>query len=144
MTTLLWLKAFHVIFMVAWFAGIFYLPRLFVNHAETDNQALAEPLKGMERRLLYFVTPFGILTVLLGVALIYIYGMDWFAVSHWLHIKVTLVVLLIGYHIYCFKLLKTFAEDKNTRSGRFYRIFNEVPVLILFAVVILVYLKPTF
>ncbi len=144
MTTLLWLKAFHVIFMVAWFAGIFYLPRLFVNHAETDNQAVAEHLKGMEKRLLYFVTPFGILTVLLGIALIYFYGMAWFAASHWLHIKVTLVVLLIGYHIYCFKLLKTFAEDKNTRSGRFYRIFNEVPVLILFAVIILVYLKPTF
>ena len=144
MTTLLWLKAFHVIFMVAWFAGIFYLPRLFVNHAETDNQDIANHLKGMERRLLYFITPFGILTVALGIALIYYYGMAWFAASHWLHIKLTLVVLLIGYHIYCFKILKTFAEDKNTRSGKFYRIFNEVPVIILFIVIILAYLKPTF
>jgi len=144
MTTLLWLKAFHVIFMVAWFAGIFYLPRLFVNHAETDNQDIANHLKGMERRLLYFITPFGILTVALGVALIYYYGMAWFVASHWLHIKLTLVVLLIGYHIYCFKILKTFAEDKNTRSGKFYRIFNEVPVIILFVVIILAYLKPTF
>ncbi|WP_286263109.1 protoporphyrinogen oxidase HemJ [Thalassotalea atypica] len=142
MTTLLWLKAFHVIFMVAWFAGIFYLPRLFVNHAETTNQDIAEHLKGMEKRLLYFVTPFGVLTIALGIALIYHYGMAWFAASHWLHAKLTLVVLLVAYHLYCFKLVRIFREDKNTRSGRFYRIFNEVPVLALFAIVILVYVKP--
>lgn len=142
MTTILWLKAFHVCFMVAWFAGIFYLPRLFVNHAESDNSAVKEQLKGMERRLLYFVTPFAILTVVLGLALIYQYGYAWFAASKWLHIKITLVLMLIGYHGYCFKLVKDFQNDKNTRSGKFYRFFNEVPVLILFAVVILVYIKP--
>lgn len=137
-----WFKAFHVIFIVAWFAGIFYLPRLFVNHAETKSTEVAQHLKGMERRLLYFITPFSILTFLLGSAIIYANGYAWFAASIWLHIKLTLVIALYIYHFYCFKLLKTFAEDKNTRTGRFYRIFNEVPVLILFAVIILAYVKP--
>ncbi|XQW85523.1 CopD family protein [Thalassotalea piscium] len=140
--SILWLKALHVCFMVAWFAGIFYLPRLFVNHAETDNQVIRDQLKGMEKRLLFFVTPFAILTVSLGIALIAQYGYDWFAQARWLHIKITLVLFLIVYHGYCFKLLKDFQQDKNSRSGRFYRVFNEVPVLILFAVVILVYIKP--
>ena len=94
MDNILWLKAFHVIFMVAWFAGIFYLPRLFVNHAETSSQEIAEQLKGMERRLLYFISPFAIFTVILGILLIYAYGWDWFVPSTWLHIKITLVILL--------------------------------------------------
>lgn len=139
---ILWLKAFHVIFMVAWFAGIFYLPRLFVNHAETDSTEVAQQLKGMERRLLYFVTPFALFTLLLGLAIIHAYGSDWFIAAKWLHIKLSLVIVLYVYHGYCFKLVKTFAQDKNTRSGRFYRIFNEIPVLILFAIIILAYVKP--
>jgi putative membrane protein len=138
----LWLKAFHVIFVVAWFAGIFYLPRLFVNHAETDSNEVAQQLKGMEKRLLYFVTPFAIFTLILGLAIIYAYGADWFIAAKWLHIKLSLVIILFIYHGYCFTLVKTFREDKNTRSGRFYRIFNEIPVLILFAVIILAYVKP--
>ena len=133
MTSILWLKAFHVIFMVAWFAGIFYLPRLFVNHAESNEPLIHQQLKGMERRLLFFVTPFATFTVLLGVAII---------AAKWLHVKIILVVLLLVYHGYCFKLVKIFAADKNTRSGKFYRFFNEVPVIILFIVVILAYLKP--
>lgn len=141
-THILWFKAFHVIFMVAWFAGVFYLPRLFVNHAETTSTEVAEHLKGMEKRLLYFITPFAILTVLLGLALIYAYGHAWFIAAKWLHIKLTLVILLLGYHGYCFKLVKTFQLDENTRSGKYYRIFNEIPVLALFAVIILVYVKP--
>ncbi|GLX77897.1 membrane protein [Thalassotalea insulae] len=140
--TILWLKALHVSFMVAWFAGIFYLPRLFVNHAESDEPKVIEQLKGMEKRLLYFITPFALLTVLFGSALIYQYGYAWFVAAKWLHVKITLVLALIIYHGYCFKLLKTFQADQNTRSGKFYRIFNEVPVLILFAVIILAYLKP--
>ena len=142
MATILWLKAFHVIFMVAWFAGIFYLPRLFVNHAETKSAEVSEQLKGMEKRLLYFITPFAFLTVILGSAIIYSYGYAWFAVAKWLHIKLTLVVLLLIYHGYCFKLVSTFQQDKNTRSGKFYRIFNEIPVLTLFAIIILAYIKP--
>jgi len=139
---ILWLKAFHVIFMVAWFAGIFYLPRLFVNHAETDSVEVAQQLKGMEKRLLYFVTPFALFTLLLGLAMIHAYGSDWFIAAKWLHIKLSLVMVLYVYHGYCFKLVKTFALDQNTRSGRFYRIFNEIPVIILFAIIILAYVKP--
>jgi len=139
---ILWLKAFHVIFMVAWFAGIFYLPRLFVNHAETDSIEVAQQLKGMEKRLLYFVTPFALFTLLLGLAMIHAYGSDWFIAAKWLHIKLSLVMVLYVYHGYCFKLVKTFALDQNTRSGRFYRIFNEIPVIILFAIIILAYVKP--
>ncbi len=144
MNNILWFKAFHVIFMVAWFAGIFYLPRLFVNHAETNSAEVALQLKGMEKRLLYFITPFALLTVLLGLILIYAYGSAWFVAAKWLHIKLTLVILLVIYHGYCFKLVKTFQQDKNTRSGKFYRIFNEIPVLTLFAVIILAYVKPMF
>lgn len=139
---ILWLKAFHVIFMVAWFAGIFYLPRLFVNHAETNSTEVAEQLKGMERRLLYFVTPFALFTLILGLAIIHAYGHDWFVAAKWLHIKLALVIVLYFYHGYCFKLVKIFAQDNNQRSGKFYRIFNEIPVLILFAVIILAYVKP--
>ncbi|MFB1015106.1 MAG: CopD family protein [Alteromonadaceae bacterium] len=142
MTTILWLKAFHVFFMVAWFAGIFYLPRLFVNHAETKSKDVSEHLKGMEKRLLYFVSPFALLTVALGIAIIYHYGYPWFIAAKWLQIKITLVIFLLVYHGYCFKLVKTFQHNKNTRSGKFYRIFNEIPVLILLAIVILAYLKP--
>lgn len=142
MTTIIWLKAFHVIFMVAWFAGIFYLPRLFVNHAETTSREIADHLKGMEKRLLYFITPFAILTVILGVTIIYLYGYQWFAASKWLHVKIVLVIILLFYHGYCFKLVKTFQHDKNKRSGKFYRIFNEVPVFVLFAIIILAYVKP--
>ncbi len=138
----LWLKAFHIIFMVAWFAGIFYLPRLFVNHAETNSKEVAEQLKGMERRLLLFVTPFAFFTLILGLAIVYAYGSAWFVAAKWLHIKITLIVILLFYHGYCFRLVKTFQQDKNTRSGKFYRIFNEVPVIILFVVIILAYVKP--
>ena len=128
--------------MVAWFAGIFYLPRIFVNHAESNEPLVQQAFKGMERRLLYFVTPFSIFTVALGIAIIYKYGYAWFVAAKWLHVKITLVTLLLIYHGYCFKLVKVFAEDKNTRSGKFYRIFNEVPVIILLIVVILAYVKP--
>jgi len=140
--TILWLKALHVSFMVAWFAGIFYLPRLFVNHAECHDQTIKEHLKGMEKRLLYFITPFAFLTVMFGFALIYQYGYSWFVEAKWLHVKIIFVIGLLIYHAYCFKLLKTFQQDKNTRSGRFYRIFNEAPVIILFVVIILAYIKP--
>jgi putative membrane protein len=142
MTTILWLKAFHVGFMVAWFAGIFYLPRLFVNHAETQSKEVSEHLKGMEKRLIRFITPFALLTIGFGIAIISQYGLDWFASSGWLHAKLSLVVLVVIYHLYCSKIVKTFQNDANTRSGRFYRLFNELPVLALFAIIILVYVKP--
>lgn len=142
MTTILWLKALHIGFMVAWFAGIFYLPRLFVYHAENEDAATNETFKVMERRLLFFVTPFALLTLIFGVAIIMIYGAEWFRQSGWLHTKLLLVTFLYLYHGYCFKLLSDFKHDRNTRSAKFYRIFNEVPVLILFAIVILAVVKP--
>lgn len=142
MTLILIYKALHLAFMVAWFAGIFYLPRLFVYHAESNQPLVQSQLKVMERRLLYFVTPFAILTLVFGVLLIHAYGMDWLYASRWMHYKLLLVALLFGYHGYCFKLLADFKADKNQRSGRFYRWFNEAPVLILFATIFLAVLKP--
>ncbi|MGP9800226.1 CopD family protein [Rheinheimera sp. NSM] len=142
MTSILVYKALHVFFMVAWFAGIFYLPRLFVYHASTTSPDCDAEFKVMERRLLYFVTPFAILTLLFGVLLIYSYGAAWFKTSSWLHYKLLLVLLLYVYHAWCFKLLADFKHNRNRRSPRFYRIFNEMPVLILLAVVLLAYLKP--
>jgi len=139
---ILWFKAFHVIFIVAWFAGIFYLPRLFVNHAETSSDEFSKQLKGMEKRLLYFITPFAILTVILGTTLIYAYGYTWFIAAKWLHIKLVLVIFLLIYHGYCFKLVAIFQRDENIRSGKFYRIFNEIPVFALFIIIILAYVKP--
>ncbi|MGI5308529.1 CopD family protein [Rheinheimera sp. WS51] len=142
MTTLLIYKALHLFFMVAWFAGIFYLPRLFVYHAQTQSPDCDQQFKIMERRLLYFVTPFALLTLVFGGLLIYSYGLAWFKFSHWLHAKLLLVFLLYLYHGYCFKLLADFKNNNNQRSARFYRIFNELPVLVLLAVVLLAVLKP--
>lgn len=142
MSWLLICKALHIAFMVAWFAGIFYLPRLFVYHAENTSAEVDARFKVMERRLLYFVTPFALLTLIFGVLLIIGYGRAWFAASHWLHLKLLLVAFLYGYHGYCFKLLADFKHNRNRRSSRFYRFFNEMPVLFLFAVVILAVAKP--
>ena len=148
MTTLLIFKALHLFFMVAWFAGIFYLPRLFVYHSmlsktnTNTNTNTSNLLKTMERRLLYFVTPFALLTLIFGFLLIYSYGMQWFKATHWLHLKLLLVASLVVYHGYCFKLLKDFKTDQNQRSDKFYRIFNEMPVLVLLAVIFLAVLKP--
>ena len=140
----LWLKALHVFFVIAWFAGIFYLPRLFVHHAMCgpDDRAASERLKIMERKLFRFMTPLGVLALLFGTWLVVHYGVEYLRVSRWLHVKLTLVLLLVAYHAYCGVLLRRFAEDKNTRSHRFYRVFNELPVLLLLAIVILVVVKP--
>ncbi|WP_440055326.1 CopD family protein [Pseudoalteromonas sp. T1lg65] len=142
MTLLLVYKSLHVFFMIAWFAGIFYLPRLFVYHAMTEEKACSAMLKIMERRLLFFVTPFAILTAVFGVLTIAEYGREWFKHSMWLHYKLTLVILLYIYHGYCFKLLADFKHDRNQRSHKFYRWFNEFPVLLLLAIVLLAILKP--
>ncbi len=142
MNTLLVIKALHVSFMVAWFAGIFYLPRLFVYHADTKDPAVDVQFKVMERRLLYFVTPFAVLTLVFGLWLIHLYGAAWFTASHWLHYKLLLVLLLYIYHGYCFKLLNDFKQGKNSKSSKFYRFFNEFPVLLLFAIIFLAILKP--
>ncbi|RTE85635.1 MULTISPECIES: protoporphyrinogen oxidase HemJ [Gammaproteobacteria] len=139
-----WFKALHLITMVAWFAGIFYLPRLFVYHAESNEPSVHAQLTIMERRLLYFITPFAILTLIFGAGMLYIYGLEWLKHSGWMHIKLTLVAALCGYHIYCFKLLKQFAKGENSHSGKWFRWFNEAPVIVLFSVILLAVLKPAF
>ena len=136
---MLWIKSFHVIFMVTWFAGLFYLPRLFVYHAMSDDKISIERFKIMERKLFYgIMTPGGVLTVILGLWMWLGYGIS----GTWMHIKFALVLLLIAYHIYCGKLLLDFKHDRNTRGHIFYRWFNEFPVLLMIAIVILVIVKP--
>ena len=136
-----WLKAFHIIFMVTWFAGLFYLPRLFVYHAMAEDAATREHLKTMERKLYRFVSPLMWLMVGFGLWLIFVNGWDWFAVQTWLQIKLVLVTILIGYHFYCGKIVNDFQDDQNVRNHIFYRWFNEFPVLFLFAIVILAVIK---
>ncbi|WP_395340152.1 protoporphyrinogen oxidase HemJ [Ningiella sp. W23] len=140
--TLLWLKALHVFFMIAWMAGIFYLPRLFVYHAATKEQVVRDQLKVMERRLWLFITPFAFLTLGFGIAAIYVYGADWLKASGWMHVKLLLVSLFYVYHFYLWHLMKRFARDENTHSPKFYRFLNEAPVLALLAIVVLAILKP--
>lgn len=132
------LKALHIIFVVSWFAGLFYLPRLFVNHAMVEDDATRARLALMEHKLYRFMTPLGILAVALGLWLWFGYGFS----GGWLHLKTALVVGLVGYHLYCGRLLRGFAAGRNTKSHVWYRVFNEIPVLVLFVVVFLVVLKP--
>jgi len=136
-----WLKAFHIIAVVCWFAGIFYLPRLFVYHAMATEQATRDHLKIMERKLYRFISPFMGFTIIFGVTMI-VLNPDYYLHAHWLHAKLVLVAVLIGYHFYCGRLVRKFAVDANVRSHVFYRWFNELPVLVLFAVVILATVKP--
>jgi len=135
---MLWLKAFHIILVVSWFAGLFYLPRIFVNHAMVDDKATRDRLTMMEGKLYRFVTPIGALAVVTGLWLWFAYGFE----GGWLHAKTALVALLVAYHLYCGHLVKVFAQGKNTRSHVWFRFFNEVPVLVLLVVVILVVVKP--
>lgn len=135
---MLWIKAFHIIFVVSWFAGLFYLPRIFVNHAMATEPAEIARLKLMEGKLYRFVTPIGALAILSGLWLWL--GFDFS--GGWVHAKTTLVLLLAIYHLYCGHLVKQFAADRNTKSHVFYRWFNEVPVLLLTVIVILVVVKP--
>ena len=136
---MLWLKAFHIVFMVTWFAGLFYLPRLFVYHAMADDAAGIDRFKAMERKLYYgIMTPGAVLTVATGLALWLYYGIS----GGWLHAKVALVGLLVVYHVWCGALLAAFRDGRNTRRHVWYRWFNEVPVLFLIAIVILVTVKP--
>ena len=139
---MLWVKAFHLIFMVAWFAGLFYLPRIFVNHAMTENHDTREHFKIMERKLYRFITPWMILTLVFGFWLMYEYAWAAYGKMMWLHIKLTLIALLVGFHFYCGKLVKDFATDNNRHGHVWYRWFNEFPVIILFAVILLAVLKP--
>ena len=136
---MLWVKALHLVFMVTWFAGLFYLPRLFVYHAMTSDASGVERFKIMERKLYFgIMTPGALLTIAFGMWLWLGYGVS----GAWLHAKLLLVAVLIGYHLWCGKLVTDFKLDRNRHSHVWYRWFNEFPVLILIAVVILVVVKP--
>lgn len=139
---MLWVKAFHIIAVICWFAALFYLPRLFVYHAMSDDKTSLERFKVMERKLYRGIaTPSMVLTIVLGFWLIS-YNVQGYMAGGWLHAKLTLVAVLVAYHFYCGHLRKVFAEDRNERSHVFYRWFNEFPVLLLVAIVILVVVKP--
>ncbi len=139
----LWVKSFHLISMVAWFAGLFYLPRLFVYHAAANDEVGIARFKVMERKLLYGITtPAAILTLGFGAYLVYLQGTAWFVSANWLHIKLVLVSILCAYHIYLGYLARLFAVEANPHSQAYYRWLNEFPVLILVTVVILAEVKP--
>ena len=137
---MLWVKSFHIVFMVTWFAGLFYLPRLFVYHALSEDRASIERFKLMERKLFWgIMTPGALLTIAFGLWL----WLGWFRTSGgWLHAKLLLVAVLVVYHVWCYRLLRAFAAGRNRHGHVWYRWFNEIPVVILIATVLLVVLKP--
>ena len=136
---MLWIKSFHIIFMVSWFAGLFYLPRLFVYHAMSDDSISNERFKVMQRKLYYgIMTPSALLTIVFGVWLWIGYGFS----GTWLSIKLLLVLVLIVYHVWCGVIVRQFRDGANRKGHVFYRFFNEFPVLLLAAIVILVVVKP--
>lgn len=136
---MLWIKSFHIIAMVTWFAGLFYLPRLFVYHAQATDAVSIERFKIMERRLFFgIMTPGAVLTLASGVWLWLGYGFS----GTWLSAKLAVVGLVIGHHLWCYFALRTFSEDRNSRSHIYYRWMNEIPVLYLLVIVVLVVVKP--
>jgi len=140
---MLWIKALHISFMVTWFAGLFYLPRLFVYHAMSDDETSNARFKVMERKLYYgIMTPGMIFTFVFGIWMLVDYSWAAFADTLWMQIKLASVVFLLGYHIHCGMLLKDFKNNKNKHSHIYYRWYNEVPVVFLFLIIILVVVKP--
>ena len=137
---MLWLKGFHVIAVVTWFAGLFYLPRLYVYHADARDQISIERFRVMERRLFALMTIGAGASVGLGAAML-VAAPSYLSMG-WLRIKLLLVLLLIAYHLVCYKLLLDFAEDRNRHSARWYRGFNEIPSLLLIGIVLLAVVKP--
>ena len=135
---MLWVKALHIVFVTSWFAGLFYLPRLFVNHAMVTDELTMQRLTLMEHKLFRFMLPLAILAIIFGLWLWLGYGIT----GAWLHAKLLLVVSLIVYHLYCGKIMQDFKSGKNLRSHVWFRWFNEVPVIILFVITILVIVKP--
>lgn len=140
---MLWVKAFHIIFMVTWFSGLFYLPRLYVYHAQATDTISKERFKLMEKKLYYMITtPGAVLTIGFGL---WVMSYNWhgYLQMFWLHIKLGLVFLLLIYHIYLGKILRDFRLDRNKYNEVFYRWLNEVPALFLMVIVILAVVKPT-
>ena len=137
---MLWFKAFHIVGVVSWFAGMFYLPRLFVYHAAATDAPSIERFKVMERRLFAMTMVGAALTFIFGIATLLM--VPAFLQTGWMHAKLTLVAGLIVYNYWCLRLMMDFRNDRNRRSERWYRVFNEVPVLFLVGIVILVVVKP--
>jgi putative membrane protein len=138
---MLWLKAFHIIFVVCWFAGVFYLPRIFVYYAASEEVAVRQQLAIMARRLYRFVTPFMVIAIALGFAMM-ANNWSYYLQSGWMHLKLAGVVFLVIYHFQCGRYVRRINDDTDTHHHVFYRFFNEVPVLFLFGIVLLVVLKP--
>lgn len=139
---MLWVKALHIISMVTWFSGLFYLPRLFVYHADASDTISIERFKIMEKKLYFYITtPGAILTLIFGIWLIS-FNLQAYMHMGWLHIKLSLVFLLILYHVYLGKIQHDFSKNRNHHSAFFYRILNEVPAIFLIAIVILAVVKP--
>jgi protoporphyrinogen IX oxidase len=137
---MLWLKAFHVIAVVTWFAGLFYLPRLFVYHADAKDTISVERFQIMERRLFAIMTIGGVAGVAFGAAMLA--AAPVYLSMGWLRVKLLLVLLVIAYHLSCYKLMRDFAQNRNTHSAKWYRGFNEVPSLLLIGIVLLAVVKP--
>lgn len=137
--TMLWLKAFHVIAVVTWFAGLFYLPRLFVYHADAKDTISVERFQIMERRLFAIMTIGAAASVAFGAAMLA--AAPVYLTMGWLRVKLLLVLLVIAYHVSCYKLMRDFAQNRNVRSAKWYRLFNEVPSLLLIAIVLLAVVK---
>lgn len=137
---MLWLKSLHLLFVISWFAGLFYLPRLYVNLAQNDDPAVQRQLLLMAARLYRFMTILAVPAILLGLWLYLGYGLG--RGQGWMHAKLACVVLLLGYHAVCRQMLHSFQSARNTRSHRFYRWFNELPVLLLLAILVLVIVRP--
>jgi putative membrane protein len=139
---MIWVKTLHIFFIIAWFAGLFYLPRLFVNHVMTEEEPVKQRLAIMERKLYRFITPWMALTVIFGLWMLIDYA--WLAYSHllWLKLKLGLVAILIAYHFYCGRIMRQLANNTNQRSHIWFRWFNEFPVLILAVILVLTMVKP--
>lgn len=140
---MLWLKAFHIIFVVCWFAGLFYLPRIFVYYAASEHAATREQLAVMARKLYRFVTPFMYIAVGLGIAMV-LQNPSYYLNANWMRVKFAAVVLLIGYHAMCGRYVHAINENRDEHGHVYFRFFNEVPVLFLFGIVLLAVLKPSF
>jgi putative membrane protein len=138
---MLWLKALHIIFVVCWFAGLFYLPRILVYHAASEHAVVRAQLAVMARKLYRFVTPIMIISIALGLAMIAL-NPDYYLASSWMWLKLGGVAILLAYHIQCGRYVRAINDNRNQHNHVFYRYFNEIPVLFLFVIVILAVLKP--
>ena len=139
---MLWVKAFHIIFVISWYAGLLYLPRLFVYHADCEDEPGKERFKVMERRLFGIMTIGLVGSLALGLWLLHAYALQAYASTIWLWVKLVLAAVLIVFHGYCLKWMRAFREESNQRSARFYRMINEIPALIMIVIVVGVVVKP--